>query len=165
MKRLAICIITFAFILGIAPVWGGAQKKADKATAEWRYEVEELNKPSKQGTVTFKIWSFSKKDKIAVSQANKNAIHAILFKGYGSHAPMVSPAAAAQHEAFFDEFFQEGGGFRRFVQATNSGAPQPGDKVKVGKEWKIGIIVVVSETELRKYLEQQGVVSKLGSMF
>ena len=165
MKRIAICILTFAFMLGVAPVWGGAQKKADKATEQWRYEVQDINKVSKQGTATFKIWSFSKKEDIAVSQANKNAIHAILFKGYGQHAPMVSATAAAQHEAFFNEFFKEGGGYRRFVQATNNGAPLAGDRVKVGKEWKVGIVVIVSETELRKYLEQQGVVSKLGSMF
>lgn len=165
MKRLAICLFAFAFLLGVAPVWGGAQKKANKATEQWRYEVQELNKPSKQGTVTFKIWSYSKKENIAVNQASKNAIHAILFKGYGSHAPMVSPAAAEEHDAFFDEFFKEGGGYRRFVQCTNNGAPLPGDRVKVGKEWKIGIVVVVSDTQLRKYLEQEGIINKLGSMF
>ncbi|MBO6306011.1 MAG: hypothetical protein J6M55_00755 [Paludibacteraceae bacterium] len=165
MKRIAICLMTIAFLLGAAPVWGGAQKKADKATEQWRYELQDINKVSKQGTVTFKVWSYSKKENIAASQAPKNAIHGILFKGYGSHAPMVSPAAAEQHADFFEEFFKEGGGYRRFVQTTNNGAPLVGDKMKVGKEWKVGIIVVVSETQLRKYLEQQGVINKLGSMF
>jgi len=165
MKRIAICLIAFAFILGVAPVWGGAQKKADKATDQWRYDIQELNKPSKQGTVTFKVWSYSKKENIAISQAPKNAVHGILFKGYGSHAPMVSPAAAEANEAFFDDFFKEGGGYRRFVQTTNNGAPLSGDRIKQGKEWKIGVVVVISETQLRKYLEQQGVISKLGSMF
>jgi len=165
MKRLSICLLAFAFMLGVTPVWGGAQKKADKATEQWRYEIEEINKTSKQGTVTFKVWSYSKKENVAVSQASKNAVHGILFKGYGSHAPMVSPAAEAQNEAFFEEFFKEGGGYRRFVQTTNNGAPLAGDRIKVGKEWKVGIVVIISETQLRKYLEQQGIISKLGGMF
>lgn len=165
MKRFALCLFAFAYILGIAPVWGGAQKKADKATEQWRYEAEDINKISKQGTVTFKIWSYSKKEAVAISQAPKNAVHALLFKGYGSYAPMVSPAQAEQHADFFKEFFKEGGGYRRFVQTANNGAPMPGDIIKVGKEWKVGVVVVISNTELRKYLEQQGVIAKLGGMF
>ena len=78
MKRFALCLFAFAYILGIAPAWGGAQKKADKATEQWRYEAEDINKISKQGTVTFKIWSYSKKETVAISQAPKNAVHAIL---------------------------------------------------------------------------------------
>ena len=165
MKRFALCLFAFAYILGIAPVWGGAQKKADKATEQWRYEVEDINKVSKQGTVTFKIWSYSKKQTIAITQAEKNAVHARLFNGYGAYAPLVTPAQAEQHAEFFKNFFKEGGGYRQYVQSTNNGAPLPSDIVKVGKEWKIGIIVVIKDTELRKYLESQGVISKLGGMF
>lgn len=165
MKRFAIFLFTFVTILGTAPVWSSARKQADKATEQWRYEVQELNQTTKQGTVTFKIWSYSKKENIALLQAPKNAIHAILFKGYGVYPPMVSPAAAIEHKAFFDDFFKEGGGYRRFVQATNNGAPLPGDRIQVGKEWKVGIVVIISEMQLRKYLEQQGVIAKLGSMF
>ena len=165
MKRWSIFVALVALTLSTTPAWGGAQKKADKATAEWRYDAEEINRSGKQGTAVFKIWSYSKNDRIAETQAAKNAVHAILFKGYGSNRPMVSPEAAEEHKEFFDSFFKEGGGYRKYVQLTNNGAVSPSDRIKVGKEWKIGVVVIVSKTQLRKELERQGIISKLGDMF
>jgi len=142
-----------------------AQKKADQATDQWRYDVEDVGMTGKQGTVMFKIWSYSKKENIAISQADKNAVHAVLFKGVGTARPMVDPAAAEKYADFFDEFFQEGGGYHRYVQLSNNGAVKPADNIKLKKEYKIGIVVSVKKDELRKFMESKGIVAKLGGMF
>lgn len=158
-------LVTLLALLCSASVFAGAQKKADEATAQWRYDVEDIGKTGKQGTVMFKVWSYSKKDNIAISQADKNAVHAVLFKGVGTTRPIVDPSTAEKHADFFDRFFQEGGGYHRYVQLSNNGAVKPEDRIKLKKEYKIGIVVIVKKDELRKYLETEGIVAKLGGMF
>ena len=165
MKRVLIGIMLLAAAFTAVPAMAGAQKKADKATSQWRYDIEPAGNNARQGTAMVKVWSYSKKDKIAINQAAKNAVHGVLFKGYGSVKPMVDAATAEKNKAFFDSFFQEGGGFRQYVQFTNNGAVKPADRIKIGKEWKIGLIVVVSKDQLRKDLEAKGVLNKLGYMF
>ena len=59
----------------------GRQRKADKATREWRYEIECAG-IGKDGTYLIKVWSYSKNPKVATTQAKKNAIHGVIFKGF-----------------------------------------------------------------------------------
>ena len=53
----------------------------------------------------------------------------------------------------------------RFVQLANNGAVAPTDKIKLKKEFKIGVVVTVNRTDLRKYLEQQGILQAMNSIF
>jgi hypothetical protein len=57
-----------------------AGKKADKDTEQWRYEVEAVQTGT-EGTYLVKVWSYSKKPKIAIEQAKKNAVHGVIFRG------------------------------------------------------------------------------------
>jgi len=69
------------------------------------------------------------------------------------------------HEAFFKEFFADNSKYMKFVQLTTDGAIAPGDIMKVGKEYKVGIVVAVSKDELRKYLESEKIIKSLSSGF
>ena len=53
----------------------------------------------------------------------------------------------------------------KFVSATNDGAVAPEDRVKIGKEYKIGITVSVMYDQLRKELENAGMIKGLSSGF
>ena len=53
----------------------------------------------------------------------------------------------------------------KFVSLTNDGAVAAGDRIKVGKEYKIGLIVSVRKDALRKDLEQAGIIKGLNSGF
>ena len=58
------------------------QRKADKETAQWRYELQAAVGQAAQGSAMVRVWTYSTKPTIAEGQAGKNAVHGIIFKGY-----------------------------------------------------------------------------------
>ena len=150
-----------------------ARKKADIATAQWRYEIEGVG-TGREGTYLLKVWSYSKRPDVAIEQAKKNAVHGVIFKGYvgtkqgvSTQKPLVkSLTAAKEHEQFFKDFFANGGAYLKFVSTTADGAVAAGDRMKIGRnEYKVGVVVSVRKDELRKELETQGIIKGLSSMF
>jgi len=156
----------FALLMAFCATSATAQKKkADKDTRQWRYELEAAG-IAQQNTVQVKVWSYSKKADIAIEQAKKNAVHGIVFRGFGSNRPLcTSPAAEQEHNDFFKDFFANGGKYLKYVQLVNNGAIAAGDRIKIGKEYKIGVVVVVDKNALRKDLEDAGIIKKLGAGF
>ncbi|GHT12877.1 hypothetical protein AGMMS4956_08170 [Bacteroidia bacterium] len=150
---------------------GAAQKAADKDTAQWRYEIEPVGVGA-QGTYLIKVWSYSKKTVVAMEQAKKNAVHGIIFKGFTGGSGLTSQKPMApnanvfeEHKDYFESFFANGGKYMQFVNISNSGAIAAGDRVKVGKEYKVGVVVSVNKDALRKELENAGIIQKLGGIF
>lgn len=149
------------------------KKKEDKDTEAWRYEIEAVE-GAVPGACRVKVWTYAKKADKAIAQAPKNAVHGIIFKGYAANPDarvpgrraMVTDYAVEQEFAdYFKEFFADGGRYMRFVSLVNNGAPMAGDVIKVGKEYKMGIIVMVKTDELRKELESAGVLKSLNNGF
>jgi hypothetical protein len=152
---------------------GSAQKAADTDTQQWRYELEAVKGVGVQGTYQVKVWSYSKDPNVAMEQAKKNAVHGIIFKGFTSNIPSVTsqkplvsnPSMDTQRKDFFEPFFANGGKYMKFVNLANNGAIAAGDRIKIGKEYKIGVVVSVNVGTLRKELEDAGIISKLGGIF
>jgi hypothetical protein len=172
MKALKIFAALFIGALVISAC-GSAKKAANVDTQQWRYELDAVGVGA-QGTYQVKVWSYSKDPNVATEQAKKNAVHGIIFKGFTStvrgvpsQKPLVSNSTTAtEKKDFFDAFFADGGGYMKFVNLTNShDAIAAGDRIKIGKEYKVGIIVSVNKDALRKELENTGIVSKLGDIF
>jgi hypothetical protein len=150
---------------------GQARKKAEEDTFEWRYEIEVVNTGT-QGTKQVKVWTYSKKANVAMEQAQKNAVHGIIFKGMpdkgavrGDKAMATDPNLETTQEEFFKEFFKDGGKYSKYVTLVNNGAIAAGDVMKVGKEYKVGVIVSVNTAGLRKDLEQAGIIKALTNGF
>lgn len=149
-----------------------AKKKADKATDEWRYEIECAGIGT-DGTYLIKVWSYSKKGSVAITQAKKNAVHGIIFKGFAgggqgcnSQKPLVTnPNIESEKEEFFKPFFEDGGKYMKFVSVSSDGNVDASDRMKVGKEYKIGVVVSVMKDALRKDLEAAGITKGLSSGF
>ena len=53
----------------------------------------------------------------------------------------------------------------KYVSESGDGNVDAGDRVKVGKEYKIGVLVSVSKDALRKDLEAAGIIKGLSSGF
>jgi hypothetical protein len=168
-KATVLTVIFVAFGL-VSNAQVNKKRKAQKDTENWRYEIECVG-IGKAGTKVIKVWSYSKKAKIAIAQAKKNAVHGIIFQGYAgggqgctSQKPLASnPSVEQEKQEFFDNFFDiNGGKYMKFV--SNSGDSTP-TVMKVGKEYKIGIVVTVLSSNLRKDLEAAGVVRGLASGF
>lgn len=145
------------------------QKKADAETDKFRYDIE-YARPSGDGVCQVKVWSYSKKSRIAAEQCRKNAVHGIIFKSYStgdgttaSQRPLVKdPSVQREKAEFFEDFFSDGGPYRQFVSAVTDGSQEV---VKVGKQYKVGVVVTVSKDQLRKYLESEGIIRSLASGF
>lgn len=76
-----------------------------------------------------------------------------------------NPSIEEEKADFFDPFFEEGGKFMKYVSESGDGNVDSGDRVKVGKEYKIGVLVSVSKDALRKDLEAAGIIKGLTSGF
>jgi len=148
-----------------------ARKEAHQNTKNWRYEIEGVGE-GKEGTYLVKIWSYSKNPRIAIEQAKKNAVHAIIFQGFiginhvSSQLPICNNAGAEEeYESFFNTFFSDNGYYMKYVSVSSDGNVSDGDRIKVGKEFKIGVIVSVRKDLLQKELESAGIVKSLSSGF
>jgi hypothetical protein len=148
-----------------------SQKKADADTESWRYEIEAIA-TGVQGTYLIKVWSYSKKPVVAIEQAKKNAVHGIIFKGFAGIQGVPGQKALTQNvnleqekAEFFKPFFEEGGKYMKFVSLSDDGSVAAEDRMKIGKEYKIGVIVSVNVSALRKDLEDAGIIRGLNSGF
>lgn len=169
-------LLLFAFCLFFVSNTFAQKKKANEETLEFRYEAEATVGQAAQGFSLIKVYSYSKDQNTATKQAGKNAVHAILFKGYADYnngttrikgqKPIISDVNAYEaNESFFKEFFKDGGKYQQFVQYVNNGIPETGDAYKVGKEYKVGLKVLVNKAALRKYMEEAGIIKSLGGGF
>lgn len=149
----------------------GQKRKANKDTHSWRYEIECAG-IGKEGTYLVKVWSYSKNGHIAIEQAKKNAVHGVVFKGFtggqgcGTQRAIASnPNIEVEKEEFFKLFFADGGKYMKYVNVSSDGNIAAKDRLRVGKEYKIGVIVSVMKDALRKDLEDAGVIRSLSSGF
>ena len=148
------------------------KRKANKDTKQWKYEVECAGTGAK-GTYQIKVWSYSKKPKVAIEQAKKNAVHGIIFKGFAggqgcsSQKPLArTPSIEFDNEKFFTDFFKTGGRYMKYVGSSTDGSVGAGDVLKVSKkQYKVGVVVTVQKDALRKDLEAAGIIKGLASGF
>ena len=131
MKRIVFLFLSIACLC--LNVTAQSQRKADKQTAQWRYELQAAVGQAAEGSALVRVWTYSTKPTIAEGQAGKNAVHGIIFKGYPSsmdgtrivgREPLVSdPEIEEKYKDYFAEFFQSGGAFQRYVSYIGNGIP------------------------------------------
>lgn len=166
LKLIVFALVAMFSVAGFAD----SKKKKDKV---YKYELV-CNKGGAQAKdknyKTVKVYSYGKKSDDAREACQENAVHGILFKGYageGSDSGMraLCPEGYEAHKKYFDDFF-ENGYWRQYVQLTNNGAIAPGDMIQVAKkEYKVGMLVTINVTELRRRLEQDGIIKSMNSLF
>ena len=165
MNKMLISLLAVALCL---PAMAGIrQNKADKDTKQFRYEIE-CGGNAIQGTYLVKVWTYSKSKNVAENQCRKNAVHGVIFKGFGgsqgcvSQRPMANtPGVETQFEEYFKSFFAEGGEFQKYASVMEGTR----EVTKVGEEYKVGVVVSVRKDDLRKALEAAGVIRGLSSGF
>lgn len=165
-----ICLTAFALLISISSIFSQGQRKADKDTENWRYEIEAVGVGS-QGTYQIKVWSYSKVAETAIEQAKKNAVHGVIFKGFapidrvpGQKALVLDSNVELEKGDYFDAFFENGGRYMKFISLVNNGEIGPGDRIKIGKEYKIGVVVSVNIEDLRKELEKDNIIKSLSNV-
>jgi hypothetical protein len=166
----AVIFLLLLFSLTASELSGQSRKKKEN-TDIWKYEIEGVQ-TGVQGTYLIKVWSYSPNANLAIEQAKKNAVHGIIFRGFagtgrvpGQRALATNPNLEEEKHDFFRLFFAEGGKYLKFVSLTNDGAVAAEDRLRVGKEYKIGVIMSVNVDALRKDLEEAGIIKSLGRGF
>lgn len=122
------------------------------------------------GYVTLKIWDTKRGAKYKAEEARKNAIHAILYSGIaGSTAgcttqnPLISNSEESSNFKKIEKrFFAKKGKWTTFTRSAVVETTLP---TSIGdKNWKV-YQVTVSKKELRKYLEEQKIITALTNGF
>ena len=165
MKKILLSLLVVACCLpALASI---RQKKADKDTKQFRYEIECAGNAI-QGTYLVKVWTYSKHAGVAANQCRKNAVHGVIFKGYGggqgcvSQRPLASdPGVETQFEEYFASFFADGGEFQKYASVMEGTT----EITRLDREYKVGCVVSVRKDDLRKALEAAGVIKSLNSGF
>ena len=166
---LLLCFV-FCTCFGVFCAEAGAKTKADKQTIEYRYEVENFAKKADK-SYELRIWTYSKKAVVAMEQCKKNAVHTVVFKGIpaskdgrtpGIKALFADNISSDNQKIFFDAFFADGGDYMRFVTETSQGL---NEVIKIGKEYKLGIRVIINVPALRQHLEKAGMIRALNFGF
>ena len=170
IKASSIVLLAFFFFAQTTNAQKG-KKKADKQTIAWRYELEVVG-TGIEGTYQVKAWTYSQNVETATEQGKKNAVHGVIFKGFGDNGPVkgqkalvIDPNSQEDKKDYWETFFKSNGGkYMKFVTLANNGQIGPGDRIKISKkEYKIGVIVSVNVLALRKQLEADGIVKALGA--
>lgn len=175
------------FLMTVLFVWLGCRTTVPVDYSN--YEVQGLDQ-GVQGTVLMKVYAYDKTVDSAIERAKMNAIQAVLFKGVpGSNVcrPMVNEGMDA-HKEYFEEFFglykirkkvtkrkqnQDyldfsrvfNAPYKNYVQISNDGTIAPGDRVKVGDSYKVGVVVSVNHRELRKKMETDRIIRGINQGF
>ncbi len=140
------------------------------------YEIQVLG-VGQDGTKVFRIWAYDKTVEAAINKAKRDAVAACLFTGLaGSGHTNQTPAICKSgdeetHQAFFQEFFAypdkkgNGGVYLRFVNRTTDEPPSGKYRIQMKGGYKVAIDVQVLYNNLRSYMEDKGIVKKLGHGF
>ena len=167
MKKILL-MIAAALMIG-----GTAMAKDDVPDYDYELSLAKENVASNSGYVVFKVWSFCKKKEALTQEiCLRNAIHGLLFKGlasaddgYQGNVPALVPEGYDSHKEYFDAFFAKGGDYEKFISKTSRGAQQAGDVVKVGKKYKVGLLVQVNYNALRAHLENAHIIANAKGLF
>lgn len=139
-----------------------------KKASDYNYEVQFL-RTGIRGTELFKVFTYGKNEKECFELAKEDAVRAILFKGIpgsgSGYAMVTDPEALTKFSDYFKIFFGSSGKYLNYVAISNDGSIAEEDRLKVGKKYKIGVIVSVQKSALRKELEAAGVIKKLDDGF
>lgn len=136
----------------------------------WDYSVECAG-TAKDGSYIVGVTTNVKKMNDAQKTAMKAAVHAVLFRGIDGtavscvkHAPMISNSATnKEQDDFFNTFFSDkNGAYQRFVFETPGTVPS---STKIKKGYRVETTMTVMKDQLRKYLEDNGIIRALSTGF
>ena len=162
---LLICMSLFVVVTATA---------RDDEEDTYRYELENYtDRTMSDGYIMVKVWNYGRKEKITRQTCMRNAVHGVIFKGVSGgrasglnkgHAALC-PDGYSAHTDYFDNFFNSGD-YMQFVELTNNGNIQAGDRIKISsKEYKIAMVCIINYNALRDRLQKDGVANGLNSLF
>lgn len=131
------------------------------------YQIEGAG-TGNQGTYLVRVSVLTKKSKVLDDEIGRCAVHGVLFRGFANkearqqQKPLAgSPMVEQQNKSFFEDFFGKANTYVNYYQIV-SGSRQV---VKVGKQYKVTGTVTVAKDQLRKDLQDAGIIKGLNTGF
>lgn len=155
MKRLICSIFLLLAVVIMAMAKGGKMPQYDITGAG----------SGNEGRLLVKVYVYVKSATDA--DLKRAAVHGVVFRGFtgnnsGANQPAMAPATAETDNATFcNEFFAEDGPCQNYASVVSGSY----DRVKTSKGYKVGAIVEINKSSLRKELEKAGVVRSLSAGF
>lgn len=119
------------------------------------------------GSLTLRAWGEGNSKKDAVEQAKKRAVRDVIFKGitrgvsdYNMRPLVIESNAAEKYQDYFNRFFSDGGEYLHYVNMKDekSNSKQMMENRLV---YKYGITVRVLSSELKKKLQDDGIIKTI----
>lgn len=162
MKRKSIQHLLFVAILAVG-ISCSSSKPALETLNRFDYEVT-CEQVGKEGTQTMVISTIQKNADIALAEARRQAVHAILVKGLNSGVcnvpPLVDQSKYAANQQYFNNFF-DSNAYKQYVVSASDRAR---DLIYVGKQVKVSSNVVIARNALRDRLVSDKIISSMGNI-
>lgn len=149
--------------LALAVLTGCKGKEKVVQTASYFNQTTECLGKQADGTQLLKVWARGTSRADAVREAKKKAIEEVLFRGIAagntecSAYPVVdAPNARTVHEAYFNKFFTDGGGFKKYVDEVDKDSRNTFQGSNGTQVW--GIVVQVDRPALKKRMQKDKII-------
>ncbi len=172
MKKILFLLVSL--LVGTVCDTAQAQSRKERKVlfgSSYNYEISTVQ-VGQEGTKYVKVWGYGKKVDQAIVQAKKNAVAACIFRGIPGNGTAASTPAILQdpnaeelNYDYFQDFFETGHSYLRFVNMTTDGVPSGQDRLKVKGGYKVAIYCQVMYDNLKRQLEADGLARKLSTGF
>jgi len=117
------------------------------------------------GSVNLQTWSKGKSLADALTQAEKNVINEVLFKGIRDGQPgcdirpiLNTPNIREREADYFDSFFKDGGAYEKFVSGKKSSFEKKDRSNGKSDDILYGFVIRVLKSDLTKQMIKDGLL-------
>ena len=143
-------------------------KIADQNTQEWRYDALCNGNGGSESSYLIRISVYVPDKRLALEQAKKSAVHAILFKGLPANndgcaakVPLVNASSESENSEYFKNFFFNNSSYSQFATSPTGVPTKTISLDKKGKKLRVDYIISVNVESLRKKLEGDKIIKSL----
>ncbi|MEN8858535.1 MAG: DUF6175 family protein, partial [Flavobacteriaceae bacterium] len=140
----------------------------EERTRNWQYESICSESGGTGSSYLIQVTSYVGDLRLALNQAKKNAIHAVLFKGVAGNnlgctakEPLIKNGVYNDNFEYFEDFFYNTRQYNKYATSP-SGTAESSEKLK-RKMNKVTFIISVNVDELRKKLEYDKIIEPMGA--
>ena len=170
MKFLKICIVALLIIPinSLFSQTNSNRKVTEDRTRNWQYESKCFESGGAGSSYLIQVTSYVGDVRLALNQAKKNAIHAVLFKGVAGNdigctakEPLIKNGVYNDNFEYFEDFFYNTRQYNQFATLP-SGSAESTEKLK-RKMYKATYAISVNVDDLRKKLEYDKIIEPMGA--
>ena len=170
MKFLKICIVALLIvpINSLFSQTNSNRRVTEERTRNWQYESICSESGGTGSSYLIEVTSYVGDVRLALNQAKKNAIHAVLFKGVSGNnlgctakEPLIKNGVYNDNFEYFEDFFYNTRQYNQYATSP-SGSAESTEKLK-RKMNRVTFIISVNVDELRKKLEYDKIIEPMGA--